>query len=212
MEQKFTLKLSGLTSEGDRALLNPAEMDKLDASNWRELTFTINNSVANKPAAFATFLIRPPSEKEPKLYLSTSGEEEALALNFFRTYKQSPFRLLLFSSLSLFERNGFHTFMSGDGVHDNGISHKKQVRQRIFSHVKVNGKINQYIHRIGEFPRVDFSQVRDVLAKNEPVPSRLLPPESILRKARAKSYAALKFEKLGKAKYRAMRKLRLAKK
>jgi hypothetical protein len=212
VQSEFVFELSGLNRNGNRVTLRSSSVQRLKISEWLELTFSIKDASSKKRAAFLTFLIRPKDIKGPRPYLSGSAEDTALATRFFRTFRQSPFRLLLFSSLSLLEKKGFHSFLAGEGVNDGGVAHKRQLRQRIISHERENGAYNEYFHRIGEFPRLSVPGLVRVLAANRPVPTRFLPPESARRRVRFSSYADLRLKLLGKAKYRAFRKARLAKK
>jgi hypothetical protein len=207
--QKFVLKLTGRTLDNKRIDLRPSSIKKLNLENWKELTFLIRETVTKDPVAFVTFISRGKSLKHNVPQLATSGEDNFRALKFFRTFKQSPFRLVLFSSLTFLENQGVHSFLSGDGVEDVGLAHKKQIHQRIITHTKTNFGYDKSFHQIGEFPRLDIIELGQILASNKPVPEKLLPPESILRKVRAKSYAHLEFEKLGKAKYKEMRRAKM---
>ncbi len=137
-------------------------------------------------------------------------QNAAAALKFFRTFKQSPFRLLFFASLSFMEKIGDKNFSSDMGEDDMGVAHKKQLRQKIFfESEQISIRQTLHNHTLGFFPRVSFSELDKILAANKVVPNRLLPPESVLRKVRAKSYAHLELKRLGKEKYKAMRKARM---
>ena len=211
-ENKFVFELSGLNQSGQRIILSSSEIEKIKLSQWKELTFSIRDVGHKQLTAATQFTFFSKNMDEPKQFLCWSSEELVPATRFFRTFKQSPFRLLLFSSCSILEKNGLHSFLSGEGTNDKGVSHRKQIRQRIFSHKRDKLGYNSFVHKLGEFPRLSIPELKRILASNKPVPIRLLPPESVLRKVRANSYAALKLKHLGKAKYKAMRKARLARK
>ena len=210
-EQNYTFKLSGVTRNGANKFIDASSIDKLRVLDWQYLTFTIKQTRGGI-LAFLTFDLHNPNLKKPMPFLMTSKEDLALSTNFFKTFRQSPFRLLLFSSFSLLEKKGFSSFASGDGVGDNGVSHKKQIRQRIITHDNAYWGTNKSVHIFGEFPRLSISELEKVLVANKTVPKRLLPSESILRKVRANSYAAFELKKLGKVKYKAMRKTKLSRK
>jgi hypothetical protein len=211
-KEGFVLEVLGVGKNGDRVSLRSSSIARLSVKEWRELNFVIKDSSTNSRVAYMNFIIRHPALQGPRTYLSTSAENSALALKFFKIYRQSPFRLLLFSSLSTLEKNGFPSFFSGDGVNDNGAAHKRQLRQKIFFHEREGGLFHVAFHKIGEFPRLSLSQLQRILALGKQVPKYLLEPSSPLRKVRAKSFAALTLKRLGKSKYRASRKLMRAKK
>jgi hypothetical protein len=214
VDQKYVLDVSALPLKGKEVLLRPSSIEKIKLADWKELTFLIREARTKEPVAFVRFNARHNSLGGEIPQLSTSGENKAKALNFFRTFKQSPFRLVLFSSMSFLEKRGVHYFFSGNGVEDGGVAHKKQIRQRIISHIRAywGPGFDKSTHKFGEFPRIEIKELRGILAANKSVPKRLLPPESVLRKVRAKSFAHLELKRLGKENYRQMRKLRLAKK
>ncbi len=208
-DQKYGLELIGVSSIGGLLSLNKNSLNKKDFKNLHVFTVAIMDKKINRTVAFVRFDSKGSFVNGSVPEIGLSGETLSLAKDFFKVFHQSPFRLVFFSALSYLEKNGVHSFRSDNGSFDRGVSHKKQVRQRIISHEKRWGKYSSLYHSFGEFPRLSFNELDKVLAANKPVPLRLLPPESVLRNVRAKSYAHLELGRMGKAKYKQMRKARI---
>lgn len=205
MEQpRFVLDLSGLTREGKRIPLSPYLVENFKIEEWSKIIFSIKETATTKPAAVVTFRLYGNSNATPP-FLLRSSEENSLALAFFRTFKQSPFRLLLFSSLSFLEKKGLTRFVAENGKNDAGVAHKKQIQQGIFSHASKKKDQELNIHIMKDFPKLSFEEFNRILAQNIPVPTRLLEPSSPLRKIRATSFTKFKIKRMGKAKYRKQR-------
>ncbi len=209
-EAKYVCSVSGIPKGGPLIKLNNSSISKLNIADWTSLTFSIEDKALQKNVANIQLNVEEQQfSKRIVPYISSSGEDAFLAKNFFRTFRQSPFRLVLFSTLSFLEKNGIHSFGSDNGLNDAGVSHLKQIRQRIIVHKKEFGMYDPFLHKFGEFPRLSFDELSKILAANKVVPERLLPPESMLRSIRAKSYAHLELAKLGKKKYKQLRRSRL---
>ena len=173
----------------------------------RSFEFSIKDTVAGKEVAY----IDLGKLLEGRSTISSSREDSVAALKFYKTFKQSPFRLLLFASLSFMEKIGDKEFRSDVGELDAGKAHNKQLRQRLFFESEpMSTRTNFHDHTLGFFPRLSFSELDKILRSDKVVPLRLLPPESVLRKVRAKSYATLKFG-ANKEKYKTARKAKSAK-
>jgi len=211
-DQKYGLELIGVSSIGGLLSLNKSSLDKKAFKNLHVFTVAIMDKKINRTVAFVRFDSKGSFVNGSVPEIGLSGETFSLAKDFFKVFHQSPFRLAFFSALSYLEKNGVHSFKSDNGSFDKGVSHKKQIRQRIIKHEKRWGRESSLYHSFGEFPRLSFNELKSILAANRPVPTKFLPPESILRKVRAKSYAALKLKKLGIKKYKALRKVRIARK
>lgn len=163
-----------------------------DPESVRSFEFSIHDTLTNKAVAHIELGKYRPNVPT----ISDSKVDEVAAINFFKTYRQSPFRLLFFASLSFFEKIGDKGFLCDEGEKDKGRSHAKQLRERLFFHTESQDKREIFHnHTLGFFPRLSFAELDKILAANKPVPHRLLPPESILRKRRAKSYATLMWRK-----------------
>jgi hypothetical protein len=159
-----------------------------DPATVRAFELAIYDSVLGKDIASLVIGKLDPA----RTTFNSSGEDIEGAVRFFRTFRQSPFRLLLFSSLTLMEKIGDRRFVCDPGENDKGRSHKSQLRQRIFFETKpVSTRGIIHSHLLGFFPRLSFAELNKILAANKPVPHRLLSPESSLRKQRKRSYASI---------------------
>jgi hypothetical protein len=167
----------------------------------RSFEFSIFDHALGREVAFIEI-----GRFDPKVTtISNSRENQKAALSFFRTFRQSPFRLLLFSSFTFLKKINEKNFRSDSGSGDEGKAHEKQLRERLFFERDPKSKRGIFHdHDLGFFPTLSFSELDKILASNKAVPERLLPPESVLRKVRAKSFAALRF-KNNKAKYKTAR-------
>jgi hypothetical protein len=174
----------------------------------RSFEFSIHDTLTNKAVAhigLGKFVPNVPTIYDSKV-------DEVAAVNFFKTYKQSPFRLLFFASLSFLEKIGDNRFVCDEGEKDKGRAHKKQLRERLFFHTKPKSERGVFHnHALGFFPKLSFAELDKILAANKPVPHRLLPPESVLRKKRVRSYATLMWRKTKKDYAELRRKLRVKK-
>ncbi len=173
--------------------------------------FTIKHNLSRSPISHIYFTLSKGEGRGPVLNLCGSSENRSLSLNFFKTFKQSPFQLLLFSTFSLAKRNKVNFFTSDKGMNDFGKSHKMQLKRRLFRHVKENGVYKSHIHELGVFPKLSLTELERILAESKPVPVRLLPPTSPLRPVRVNSYAQLILKRIGKNKYKSFTKARRAK-
>ncbi|MFA6268619.1 MAG: hypothetical protein WCW13_01170 [archaeon] len=147
--------------------------------------------------------------KERLMRITSSSQNKMRVLDFFRVFRQSPFRLLLLSTFSIAKKTGATKFFSGSGMGDFGQAHRKQEAEGLFKHVKFVGPSTDTFHELGVFPSLSVSELSSILKREKPVPKRLLSPSSPLRKVRAASYVKLKLNRLGKTKYEASKKLRV---
>jgi len=211
--KKYVCTVDGISRGGMSVRIKNYLVPNMNLSDWISLTFSIEDKELMKKVADIQISVESQQfSKKIVPYVASSMEDPLLAKNFFRTFRQSPFRLVFFTTLSFLEKKGVHSFSSDNGLGYSGVAHLRQVRQRIITHKRRMGMYEAFTHQFGEFPRISISELDKVLATNTVVPKRLLPSESILRSVRAKSYAHLKLKKLGKAKYKEMRKAKLARK
>jgi len=202
-EPKYSLVVSNGEIAWMMKPMSPAAIDKSVLSSESALAegfyFIIQENSTRSPVAHIYFSVSR-STGRPVLKLVGSSEKRLAAARFFRTFRQSPFRLLLFSAFSLAKRNGVRFFISDGGSDDFGRGHKSQLREKLFRHAN-RKDFPENLHEFGTFPNLGVGELAKILQKETVVPKRLLPPSSVLRRVRAKSYAAFKLKRVGRKKY-----------
>ena len=208
-EQKYSLHLSKGIGGWESPPVSATTILKGVSNLASDFYFAIKHNASTKPVAHIYFSIDGNQVGGPFLKINVTSENKSLVLDFFKTFKQSPFRLLELAVFTLAKKKGVRYFFSDSGIIDSGRGHKKQIRQKIFRHVFEKGVRNKDFHELGIFPKLELNSLVKILQAEKPVPIRLLPPESVLRKVRANSYAAFRLKRIGRKKYVAERRVQM---
>ncbi|MFA6268618.1 MAG: hypothetical protein WCW13_01165 [archaeon] len=196
--EEYEVKLFGRTDYGsDNKAILPNDALGLIKSPMSFFMFQILSKGDSKCVAQIEFVLRN-NEKEPILSVYGSSEELKESLTFFRVYRQTPFRLLLFSALTLARKKGIRKFYSEAGMVDLGRGHAAQMREGLFKHISKGKTYGWHAHKIGVFPPLSLLGLTRMIQKHVPVPTRFLPPTSVLRKKRATSYIVLRRNRVRK--------------
>ncbi len=81
------------------------------------------------------------------------------SVDFYRAYKTTPFRALLYTLFTEAEKRGVKRFLADPGSRDRGISHRVQEAEGLFTHIGEHVDI----HSTKDFPRITFDELQRAL-------------------------------------------------